>query len=152
MRAVIQRVSRADVKVEDKVVGSIDAGLLVYLGIHQNDSAEFVPVLADRIINLRIFPNEEGRFDRSLQDVGGSLLIVSQFTLYGDCRKGRRPNFQDAAPPEKARDLYEKFLRYAVGKGVRVAAGVFQAHMDVSSVNDGPVTIIMDHPNQGADV
>ncbi|WP_141736428.1 D-aminoacyl-tRNA deacylase [Oligoflexus tunisiensis] len=147
MRAVIQRVSRADVKVEDKVTGSIEAGLLVYLGIHQSDGPELVPVLADKIINLRIFPNEEGRFDRSVLDIGGSLLIVSQFTLYGDCRKGRRPNFQDAAPPEKARALYEQFLDCAAGKGIRVAAGVFQAHMDVSSVNDGPVTIIMDVPN-----
>jgi D-tyrosyl-tRNA(Tyr) deacylase len=147
MRAVIQRVSRADVKVEDKVVGSIEAGLLVYLGIHQSDGPELLPALADKIVNLRIFPNEEGRFDRSVLDVGGSLLIISQFTLYGDCRKGRRPNFQDAAPPEKARALYEQFLECAAGKGIRVAAGVFQAHMDVSSVNDGPVTIIMDLPN-----
>lgn len=147
MRAVIQRVSRADVKVEDKVVGSIEAGLLVYLGIHQNDGPELLPALADKIVNLRIFPNEEGRFDRSVLDIGGSLLIISQFTLYGDCRKGRRPNFQDAAPPEKARALYEQFLECAAGKGIRVAAGVFQAHMDVSSVNDGPVTIIMDLPN-----
>jgi D-tyrosyl-tRNA(Tyr) deacylase len=147
MRAVIQRVSRADVKVEDKVVGSIEAGLLVYLGIHQNDGPELLPVLADKIVNLRIFPNEEGRFDRSVLDTGGSLLIISQFTLYGDCRKGRRPNFQDAAPPEKARALYEQFLDCAASKGLRVAAGVFQAHMEVSSVNDGPVTIIMDLPN-----
>ena len=151
MRAVIQRVSRADVKVEDKVVGSIEAGLLVYLGIHATDKPDLVPVLADKIVNLRIFPNEEGRFDRSVRDVGGSLLIVSQFTLYGDCRKGRRPNFQDAAPPDKARELYEQFLHCAAGKGVRVASGVFQAHMEVSSINDGPVTILMDHPNQGAD-
>ncbi len=147
MRAVIQRVSRADVKVEDKVVGSIEAGLLVYLGIHQSDGPELLPLMADKIVNLRIFPNDEGRFDRSVLDVGGSLLIVSQFTLYGDCRKGRRPNFQDAAPPEKARTLYEQFLQCLAAKGVRVEAGVFQAHMDVSSVNDGPVTIIMDLPN-----
>ncbi|HYX39184.1 MAG TPA: D-aminoacyl-tRNA deacylase [Oligoflexus sp.] len=151
MRAVIQRVSRADVKVEDKVVGSIEAGLLVYLGLHQSDGPELIPVLVDKIINLRIFPNEEGRFDRSLQDGGGGLLVVSQFTLYGDCRKGRRPSFQDAAPPERARALYEKFLECAAGKGIQIAAGVFQAHMEVSSVNDGPVTIIMDLPNQGAD-
>jgi D-tyrosyl-tRNA(Tyr) deacylase len=147
MRAVIQRVSRADVKVEDKVVGRIEAGLLVYLGIHQSDEAELVPAMADKIMNLRIFPNEEGRFDRSVLDSGGSLLIVSQFTLYGDCRKGRRPNFQDAAPPEKARALYEQFLECVAGKVVRVEAGVFQAHMEVSAVNDGPVTIIMDLPN-----
>jgi D-tyrosyl-tRNA(Tyr) deacylase len=147
MRAVIQRVSRADVKVEDKVVGSIEAGLLVYLGLHQSDGPELAPLMADKIVNLRIFPNDEGRFDRSVLDVGGSLLIVSQFTLYGDCRKGRRPNFQDAAPPDKARALYEEFLKCAAGKGVRVEAGVFQAHMEVSAVNDGPVTIIMDLPN-----
>jgi D-tyrosyl-tRNA(Tyr) deacylase len=147
MRAVIQRVSRADVKVEDKVVGSIEAGLLVYLGLHHSDGPELLPLMADKIVNLRIFPNEEGRFDRSVLDVSGSLLIVSQFTLYGDCRKGRRPNFQDAAPPDKARSLYEQFLQCAASKGIRVESGVFQAHMEVSAVNDGPVTIIMDLPN-----
>lgn len=149
MRVVVQRVSRAEVKVEGQIVGSIAAGLLVYLGIHRDDGPELLLPLADKIINLRIFPNDEGRFDRSVLDIGGSLLIVSQFTLFADTRKGRRPNFQDAAPPEKAKDLYEKFLAICAGKGIPVAAGQFQAHMEVASTNDGPVTIIMDLPNQG---
>ncbi len=146
MRAVVQRVKEAQVKVAEAIVGRIDTGLLIYLGIHQADKIEYLPVLVDKIINLRIFPNAEGRFDLSVKDQKGSLLIVSQFTLYGDCRKGRRPNFQDAAPPELARTLYEEFLSIAASKGLNVASGTFQAHMDISSVNDGPVTIIIDHP------
>ncbi len=146
MRAVIQRVTEAHVEVDGTTVGQIQKGLLVYLGIHQADLREHLIGLADKIINLRIFPNEDGRFDHSVQDVGGSLLVISQFTLYGDCRKGRRPNFQDAAPPELARRLYNEFLEVLASKGVPVEAGTFQAHMKIQSSNDGPVTIIIDHP------
>ncbi len=146
MRAVLQRVSRAQVGVGGEVVGSIGPGLLVLLGVNQTDTAEQVRWLADKIIGLRIFNDADGKMNRSLMDVGGACLVVSQFTLYGDTRKGRRPSFIDAARPEVAVPLYEAFLDALRAQGVPVAAGVFGADMQVELVNDGPVTLILDTP------
>jgi len=144
MRVVLQRVTEARVKVEGQVVGSIGPGLVALLGIARTDTRSDAEYLADKVAGLRIFPDEEGKMNRSLKDTGGSLLVVSQFTLYGDCRKGRRPSFDLAAPPEQARALYEYFLQSARARNVPVEAGVFQAMMAVHLVNDGPVTIICD--------
>jgi D-tyrosyl-tRNA(Tyr) deacylase len=144
MRAVIQRVSQASVKVEGSVLGEIGPGLLALLGIAKPDTAADAEFLADKILNLRVFPDQAGKMNRSLLDTGGALLVVSQFTLYGDCRKGRRPSFDDAAPAEQARPLYEHFIEVARRSGLRVETGVFQAHMDVSLVNDGPVTLLVE--------
>jgi D-aminoacyl-tRNA deacylase len=144
MRAVIQRVSQAGVKVEGSVLGEIGPGLLALLGIAKPDTAADAEFLADKILNLRVFPDQAGKMNRSLLDTGGALLVVSQFTLYGDCRKGRRPSFDDAAPAEQARPLYEYFIEVARRSGLRVETGVFQAHMDVSLVNDGPVTLLVE--------
>ncbi|WP_286933855.1 MULTISPECIES: D-aminoacyl-tRNA deacylase [Aminobacterium] len=146
MRAVVQRVSSAFVTVEDQQVGAIDKGLLVLLGVTGTDSDVDAEWLVDKIIHLRIFEDEEEKLNRSLLDVGGELLVVSQFTLYGNCRKGRRPSFVDAANPELAKRLYEKFIALAQEKNVPVQTGVFQAHMMVHLVNDGPVTLIIDTP------
>jgi D-aminoacyl-tRNA deacylase len=148
MRAVIQRVSKARVEVEGRVVGRIDSGLLVLLAVAQDDSARDADYLADKIASLRIFSDADGRMNLSLLDIGGAMLLVSQFTLYGDVRRGRRPSYTDAAQPEKANTLYEYFVdRVRVG-GIRVETGVFQAHMEVSLVNDGPVTILLDSRKQ----
>ena len=144
MRAVIQRVSEALVKVEGSVLGEIGPGLLALLGIAKPDTAADAEFLAEKILNLRVFPDHAGKMNRSLLDAGGALLVVSQFTLYGDCRKGRRPSFDDAAPSEQARPLYERFIEVARRSGLRVETGVFQAHMDVSLVNDGPVTLLVE--------
>lgn len=144
MRAVIQRVSQARVKVEGSVLGEIGPGLLALLGVAKPDTAAAAEFLAEKILNLRVFPDEAGKMNRSLLDTGGALLVVSQFTLYGDCRKGRRPSFDAAAPAEQARALYEHFVEAARRSGVRVETGVFQAHMDVSLVNDGPVTLLVE--------
>jgi len=144
MRAVIQRVSEARVKVEGAVLGEIGPGLLALLGIAKPDTAADAEFLAEKILNLRVFPDEAGKMNRSLLDTGGALLVVSQFTLYGDCRKGRRPSFDAAAPAEQARALYEHFVEAARRSGVRVETGVFQAHMEVSLVNDGPVTLVVE--------
>jgi D-aminoacyl-tRNA deacylase len=144
MRAVIQRVSEARVKVDGSVLGEVGPGLLVLLGVAKPDTAADAEFLAEKILNLRVFPDEAGRMNRSLLDTGGALLVVSQFTLYGDCRKGRRPSFDDAAPAEQARPLYEHFVEVARRSGLRVETGVFQAHMDVSLVNDGPVTLLVE--------
>ena len=144
MRAVVQRVSRATVSVEGSAQGQIGGGLLVLLGVAAGDTAADVAYLADKVVGLRVFPDEDGRMNRSLLDTGGELLVISQFTLYGDCRRGKRPSFDRAAEPEAARSLYEQFLQTARGRGVRVEAGVFQAHMSVELVNDGPVTILLD--------
>jgi len=144
MRAVVQRVAKGAVKINGELVGSIGRGLVVLLGVGKEDSEEDVKVLAEKIVNLRIFPDEEGKMNRSLLDVGGEMLVVSQFTLYGDCRKGRRPSFTDAASPKHAEELYEKFVRYVQDKGLGVATGVFGAMMMVEIFNDGPVTFVLD--------
>jgi D-aminoacyl-tRNA deacylase len=144
MRAVVQRVSRARVEVDGKVTGEIGAGLLVLLGVSKTDQESDADFVAEKIVNLRIFSDAAGKMNLSLLDAGGALLAVSQFTLYGDCRKGRRPSFDQAAPAEQARALYERFVEAARRGGVRVETGVFQAHMEVSLVNDGPVTLLVE--------
>jgi D-aminoacyl-tRNA deacylase len=144
MRAVVQRVSRARVEVDGKVTGEIGAGLLVLLGVSKTDQESDADFVAEKIVNLRIFSDAAGKMNLSLLDAGGALLAVSQFTLYGDCRKGRRPSFDQAAPAEQARALYERFVEAARRGGVRVETGVFQAHMEVSLANDGPVTLLVE--------
>jgi D-tyrosyl-tRNA(Tyr) deacylase len=144
VRAVIQRVTRASVTVEGRVTGEIGAGLLVLLGVSRTDNPESATYLAEKIANLRIFSDGAGKMSLSLLDVGGSALLVSQFTLYGDTRGGRRPSYIQAAPPEQASLLYEEFVRSIRSLGVPVETGVFQAHMQVELVNDGPVTILLD--------
>jgi D-tyrosyl-tRNA(Tyr) deacylase len=144
VRAVVQRVSSASVEVDGKTVASIGRGLLVLLGVAEGDGERQAEWLADKIAGLRIFEDEAGKMNLSVQDVGGSALVVSQFTLLGDCRKGRRPSFSDAAPPEEAYRLYQKFVERARAGGLRVETGVFQAHMGVHLVNDGPVTLVLD--------
>ncbi|ADE56733.1 MULTISPECIES: D-aminoacyl-tRNA deacylase [Aminobacterium] len=146
MRAVVQRVSSASVCVEGERVGSIDQGLLVLLGVSGKDTAADAEWLVEKIVNLRVFEDEERKLNRSLLDVGGKLLVVSQFTLYGNCRKGRRPSFVEAAPPEVADALYNVFVTKAKERNIPVQTGVFQAHMMVELVNDGPVTLIIDTP------
>jgi D-tyrosyl-tRNA(Tyr) deacylase len=144
MKAVLQRVERASVEVDGHTVGAIGAGLLVLLGVAKGDTTGQADYLADKILNLRIFSDEDGKMNLSVIDRGGGILVVSQFTLYGDCRKGRRPSFDDAAPPELARPLYEYFVERLRAGGLRVETGVFQASMRVSLVNDGPVTLVID--------
>ncbi len=148
MRAVVQRVSRAEARVDGQVVGQIGHGLLVLLGIAKGDRPETGQALAEKIVNLRIFDDDQGRMNRSLLDGGGAVLCVSQFTLYGDCRKGRRPSYDRAASPEEARPLYEAFLEFLRGllrgTSAGVEAGQFQAMMQVELVNDGPVTLLLD--------
>ncbi len=144
MRAVIQRVRRAEVRVDGHAVGVVGGGLLVLLGIGKEDTLEAAESLADKIVNLRIFDDPQGRMNRSLLEAKGSLLCVSQFTLYGDCRKGRRPSYDRAARPEVARGLYEAFVGAARAKGITVETGQFQAMMEVELVNDGPVTLLLD--------
>ena len=144
MRAVIQRVSRASVTVDGRVAGEIGAGLLVLLGVSKTDNPESAAYLAEKIANLRIFSDEAGKLNLSVLETGGSALVVSQFTLYGDTRGGRRPSYIQAAPPEEANRLYQEFIRSMRALGVRVETGVFQAHMQVELVNDGPVTILID--------
>ena len=144
MRAVVQRVSRAEVRVNGDVTGSIGRGLVVLLGVGREDTDADVAWIFDKIVGLRIFPDDDGKMNLSLEDIGGGLLVVSQFTLYGDTRKGRRPSFIDAAPPELAVELYESFVELARARGVPVGTGVFQAVMEVDLVNDGPVTLIVE--------
>jgi len=144
MRAVIQRVSRAQVRVEGKTIGEIGAGLLVLLGVGKGDTAAEGAFLLDKIVHLRIFEDEHGKMNLSLLDCGGELMILSQFTLYADCRQGRRPSFTEAASPEDARSLYESFVAQARRAGIGVATGVFQSRMEVDLVNSGPVTILLD--------
>lgn len=144
MRAVVQRVSRACVRVDGAVVGSIGAGLLVLLGVAKGDTEQDAEQLAERVVHLRIFPDAEGHMNRSLLDAQGGVLVVSQFTLLGDARKGRRPSFIDAAAPDEANRLYECFAARAAESGLDVARGVFGAVMDVELVNQGPVTILLD--------
>jgi D-tyrosyl-tRNA(Tyr) deacylase len=147
MKAVIQRVSRAAVRTDGVTAGEISRGLLVLLGVGRDDTEADADYLLGKIAGLRIFPDPvTGKMDLSATDIGGGLLIISQFTLYGDVRKGRRPSFDAAAPPEKARKLYEYFLARAAGLGLPTASGVFQASMQVELVNEGPVTIVLESP------
>jgi D-tyrosyl-tRNA(Tyr) deacylase len=144
MRAVVQRVSRAEVRVEGRLVGGIGRGLLVLVGIAREDTPDTGKVLAEKIANLRIFDDDQGRMNRSLLEAGGAVLCVSQFTLYGDCRKGRRPSYDRAALPEAARALYESFVESLRALNVKVETGEFRAMMDVELVNAGPVTLLLD--------
>ncbi len=144
MRAVIQRVSRASVKVEHTIVGQIDTGLLVLLGVGHDDTESDADYLADKIIGLRIFEDPDGKMNLSVVDVKGAILAVSQFTLFGDVRRGKRPSFDAAARPEQAKKLYEYFVAKVRTGGVRCETGVFQAMMQVSLTNEGPVTILLD--------
>lgn len=144
MRAVVQRVSRARVTVEGEEVGAVGAGLLVLVGVKQGDTPAAARYLAEKVAYLRIFADDQGKMNRSVQDVNGAVLAVSQFTLYGDVRKGRRPDYFQAARPEDAHRLYEQFCTDLRALGVSVARGRFQAHMEVELVNDGPVTILVD--------
>ena len=144
MRAVVQRVSRAKVTVNDWTSGEIGMGLLVLLGVGQQDTETDATYLAEKIVGLRVFEDEDGKMNRSVRDVGGSILAVSQFTLYGDVRRGKRPSFDAAAPPDPARRLYEFFVQCVQGAGVRCETGRFQEMMQVELVNEGPVTILLD--------
>lgn len=144
MRAVIQRVNSGSVTVDNQVVGDINKGLVILLGVGKEDTKEDAHYLADKAANLRIFPDEDGKMNLSILDIGGEILAVSQFTLFGDCRKGRRPNFMDAALPEVANDLYQMFISKLQEMDLKVATGVFQSHMKVNIENDGPVTILLD--------
>jgi D-tyrosyl-tRNA(Tyr) deacylase len=144
MRAVVQRVRRATVVIDEETVAAIERGLLILLGVAATDEADDVQWLADKTANLRIFNDEAGKMNLSVADVGGSLLVVSQFTLYGDCRKGRRPSFITAAPPDRAVPLYEAFVNELRALGLPVQTGRFGARMQVELVNDGPVTLILD--------
>lgn len=144
MRALIQRVSQATVEVDERVTGTIQHGLVILLGIRDNDTVDQASTLAEKIVNLRIFGDQAGRFDRSVRDVGGACLVVPQFTLYADTRKGRRPSFTAAARPEVAEPLVGTFCQTLRSQGLEVATGVFGAHMAVQLINDGPVTIWLD--------
>jgi D-tyrosyl-tRNA(Tyr) deacylase len=144
MRAVVQRVKESSVKANDKTVGEIGRGLLVLLGVARSDTADDGDYLANKIVHLRIFEDDDGKMNRSLLDSGGEMLVVSQFTLLGDCRKGRRPSFIDAAGPQKATELYEHFVKKAREFGITVQTGQFRAMMEVMLVNDGPVTLILE--------
>ena len=144
MRAVVQRVSRASVTVDGRVTGEISTGLMILLGVGREDTSAVAASMAEKIANLRIFEDEQGKMNRSLLDVKGAALVVSQFTLYGDARGQRRPSFISAAPPEKAKALYEEFTLKMQGIGITVATGIFQAMMSVELVNEGPVTILLD--------
>ncbi len=148
MRAVVQRVSQASVCVDGEICGAIGSGLLVLLGVGKNDSAQDAVLLADKITNLRIFEDEHGLMNLSLLDVQGEMLVVSQFTLFGDCRKGRRPSYSTAAPPAEAAQLYEQFIREIRARQITVATGKFQTMMDVTLVNSGPVTLLLDTEKQ----
>jgi D-aminoacyl-tRNA deacylase len=144
MRAVVQRVRSASVSVAGRQTGAIEAGLLVLLGVHKEDSPQDVVWLAEKTVNLRIFDDEAGFMNRSLLDTAGAILVVSQFTLLGDCRKGRRPSWSEAAPPEQAKQLYLDFIEAIRNYGISTASGEFQAMMEVSLNNSGPVTILLD--------
>lgn len=149
MRVLVQRVSRASVTVGQEVTGAIGPGLVLLIGIRETDDEDAVGFCADKCAHLRIFADEEGRLNRSVLDVEGEILAISQFTLYGDCRKGRRPSFSHAAAPELAQPLYEAFIDRLQGHGIRVAQGVFGAHMALTIHNDGPVTLLVEYPDDG---
>lgn len=144
MRAVLQRVTSSKVVVDGETVGSIKKGLNVLLGISKDDTIQDIPYLKDKIINLRIFEDEDEKMNKSLLDVGGEILLISQFTLYGDCRKGRRPNFMGALGGDEAKKIYDEFVKSLKETGIKVETGIFGAHMDVSIENDGPVTLIVE--------
>ncbi len=144
MRAVIQRVSEAKVEVEGKIVGQVGQGLLVYLGVGREDTEADAQFMAEKLANLRIFADDAGKMNRSVIDVGGGVLLISNFTLYGDCRKGRRPGFDAAGEPGPAEGLYEKVAQLIAAEDVPVEKGSFGAHMHVTSINDGPVTFLLD--------
>ena len=148
MRAVVQKVKKAQVLSEGKLSGEIGQGLVVFLGVTHDDTEVDAKYLAEKVANLRIFEDSEDKLNLSVQDVGGEIMSVSQFTLYGDCRKGRRPSFTQAAKPERANELYERFNDYLRKEGLNVATGVFQTQMEVSLVNDGPVTMLLDSKRQ----
>jgi D-tyrosyl-tRNA(Tyr) deacylase len=144
MRAVLQRVSEANVKVDNNIIGRIEKGFVVLLGIAKEDNEEDIKYICEKIINLRVFEDEQEKMNLSVLDIKGELLIISQFTLYGDCRKGRRPGFDKAARPEKAKELYENFVSICKENGVVTKTGIFQADMLVDISNDGPVTLLLD--------
>jgi D-tyrosyl-tRNA(Tyr) deacylase len=144
MRACVQRVTRAEVTVAGQSIGRIGSGLLVLLGVAEDDDSRDASYLADKMVELRIFADEDGKMNRSLLEATGAMLVVSQFTLYGDCRKGRRPSFVDAAASEKGEQLYLEFVEAVRRRGIEVATGKFRAHMEVLLVNDGPVTLLLD--------
>ena len=148
MRAVIQRVKTASVRVNDELVSEIGPGLLIFLGVAHNDTESELEYIANKAANLRIFEDSDGKMNLSLLDTGGSALVVSQFTLYGDCRKGRRPSFINAARPEVANNLYEQFISLLKEMNISTQGGTFQAIMDVQLINDGPVTILLDSDKQ----
>ena len=144
MRVLIQRVSQAEVRVDGKVEGSIGPGIVALIGIAAADTHKDADYLAEKLIHLRIFSDQNGKMNLSAMDTGAGLLLISQFTLYGDCRKGRRPGFDAAAPPDRARELYEYFVARVRQSGLRTQTGVFQAHMEVDLTNDGPVTLLLE--------
>lgn len=144
MRAVVQRVSRSEVTVDGRTTGKINKGLLVLLGVTHGDTSKDVDYIVDKTINLRIFEDENDKMNLSLKDIGGEMIAVSQFTLYGDCRKGRRPSFTNAAAPEEADKLYQEFVKKVSEQGINTETGEFGAHMMVDLVNDGPVTILLE--------
>jgi len=144
MRAVLQRVKSASVTVDGKTAGEIGPGILALIGIHRDDTQRDIDWMTDKIVNLRIFETEEGRLDKSLLDTGGGLLLVSQFTLYGDCTRGRRPSFSDAMAADPAREFFNLFVGKAREKARKVETGIFQASMEVALINDGPVTLVID--------
>ncbi|MFT5090935.1 MAG: D-tyrosyl-tRNA(Tyr) deacylase [Candidatus Latescibacterota bacterium] len=146
MRVLVQRVSRSSVAVDRRVVGQIEEGLLLLIGIHRDDDEKALHFCAEKCVHLRIFADDEGKMNRSLLDVGGAALAISQFTLYGDCRKGRRPGFEQAARPEQAAKLYTRFVELLTEQGVAVECGVFGADMQVEIHNDGPVTLMVESP------
>ena len=144
MRVVIQRVSQAKVEIGNQTIGQIDAGLLVYLSVGNGDNIDDCQFIADKLSSVRIFEDDTGKMNRSVREAGGSLLIISNFTLHGDCRKGRRPSFDNAAEPQSAKELYEKVIELIASKGLKVEKGIFGENMQVSSLNNGPVTILLD--------
>jgi len=148
LRAVVQRVSRASVTVNGEITGQIEQGFLVLLGVEQDDTQDDVIYLAQKTVGLRVFEDVEGKMNLALSDVSGKMLVVSQFTLLGDCRKGRRPSFVNAARPEQADMLYQSFVAEVKGHGIEVGTGRFQEHMDVELVNDGPITLLLDSKKQ----
>ena len=144
MKAVIQRVTEAKVEVDGETIGQIQNGLLVYISVGKGDGDKDVQFVADKLANLRIFPDQQDKMNLSVKDVGGSILLVSNFTLHGNCQKGRRPGFDAAAEPKQAENLYEKLINFIRQSGINVQTGIFAAHMHISSINDGPVTFILE--------